>query len=90
METTTSLLVLSLVMLVSASAVLHLLRHHATRLRLELAVAKDDFAKSEEEISELSSLLALEHETNYRMACAIYGKRSVDRSMRKAHDKAVN
>ena len=39
---------------------------------------------------ELGSIVALEHQTNYRLACELYGKRAVDRAVRVAGEKGRN
>ena len=44
-------------------------------------------AEAERQSSGWSSLLALEHKTNYKMACALYGREAVDRAIRPAHQK---
>jgi hypothetical protein len=39
---------------------------------------------------DLGSIVALEHQTNYRLACELYGKRAVDRAVRVAGEKGRN
>jgi hypothetical protein len=53
------------------------------RLRRELA-------ESEKQADDLAALLALEHDTNYKMACQMYGKAAVDRVISKARAKGVS
>ena len=73
---------LALVLVALVSAVVYLrirARNLAQALASALAVA-----------DEWSALLALEHTTNYAMACTLYGKSAVDRAIRRAHDKGVS
>lgn len=49
-----------------------------------------DLAKAQEQLDELAALLALEHDTNYRMACKMYGRAAVDRAIAKAHGRGVS
>ena len=74
--------ILVLALVVIRASACHL-RRRCRRLAGELAAAK-------EQANELAALLALEHDTNYRMACKMYGRAAVDRAIRKAHDKGVS
>ena len=46
-----------------------------------------DLVATRKQADERGSLLALEHETTYRLACQLYGRSSVDRSIRQAHER---
>ena len=69
--------------LVAMAAALACFRRRCHRLARELADA-------EARRIEWAGLLALEHQTNYRMACQLYGKAAVVRAVKKAHDRGVS
>jgi len=60
------------------------------RLARELRRLTMELVESQRRSDELGSLVALEHQTNYRLACKLYGKAAVDRAMRGANEKGRN
>jgi hypothetical protein len=49
-----------------------------------------ELAKANARADEWGSLLALEHATNYELACQLHGKAAVDHAMRVASTKGLN
>jgi sensor domain CHASE-containing protein len=78
---TISIAIILAAMIAATAASAHLWLR-SRRLTRELASATGT-------VDELAALLALEHDTNYRMACKMYGKAAVDRVIEKAHSKGV-
>jgi hypothetical protein len=79
-DTTTALLTL-------ASALLGALGLSLWRRSRRLART---LAEATQQTDEWRALLALEHDTNYKMACQLYGRRAVDRAIAQVHEKGVS
>lgn len=79
-----TILIMALVPVLTAlvAAVIYL-RIRVRNLALELASAQTV-------ADEWGALLALEHHTNYLLACKVYGQAVVGRAIKSAHDRGVS
>lgn len=60
------------------------------RLEREVAKLRDRALAAEAKSTEWAALVALVHEANYRLACDLYGRGTVDHAIAQAHKRGVS